>query len=69
MIKDILDIGIGFCSIKPEIFIDPALLRPTDELIIFGDSTKLHEATGWQQEIPIEKTIRDLIDYWKEKLK
>ena len=67
LIKDILDIGMGFCSIKPEIFVDPALLRPTDELIIFGDSTKLYEATGWQQEIPIEQTIKDSLNYWKLK--
>ncbi len=69
LIKDILDTAIGFCKTKPEIFVDPALLRPTDEPIIFGDSSKLHAATGWQQEIPIERTIKDMIDYWKEKLK
>jgi GDP-4-dehydro-6-deoxy-D-mannose reductase len=69
LIKDILDIGMGFCSAKPEVFVDPTLLRTTDEPIIFGDSTKLHEATGWQQEIPIEKTVKDMIDYWKVKLK
>ncbi len=69
LIKDILDTAIGFCKTRPEIFVDPALLRPTDEPIIFGDSSKLHAATGWQQEIPIERTIKDMIDYWKEKLK
>jgi len=68
LIKDILDMALNYSNVKPEIKVDPILLRPTDEPIIFGDSTNLYNATGWKQEIPIEKTVRDMIDYWKRKL-
>jgi GDP-4-dehydro-6-deoxy-D-mannose reductase len=47
---------------------DPALLRPTDEPVIFGDSTKLIAATNWQQTIPLQTTITDMINYWRTKL-
>ena len=67
LIKDILETAISFCKTKPQILIDKSLLRPTDELIIFGDSTKLHAETGWKQEIPIEQTIKDSLDYWRSK--
>jgi nucleoside-diphosphate-sugar epimerase len=45
-----------------EIQIDPALLRPTDEPIIYGDSTKLKAATGWKQSIQLAQTISDMLD-------
>ena len=47
--------------------VDPALLRPTDEKIIVGDITKLKRDTGWKQEIPMEQTVSDMLDYWRSK--
>ena len=48
--------------------IDSSLIRSTDEPVIYGDSTKLKHDTGWQQMIPIEQTVKDMIDYWRMKL-
>ena len=48
--------------------IDPVLLRPTDEKIIVGDITKLKRDTGWKQEIKMDKTVSDMLDYWRKKL-
>lgn len=50
-----------------KINVDPALLRPTDEKIIVGDVTKIKKDTGWKQEIPMEQTIADMLNYWKNK--
>ena len=50
------------------ILVDPALLRPTDERVIAGDITKLQKATGWKQAIPMERTIADMLTYWRKKL-
>ena len=47
---------------------DPALMRPTDERIIVGNIEKLKAATGWKQEIPMEQTIADMLDYWRNHL-
>lgn len=46
--------------------IDPALIRPTDERIIVGNVNKLKADTGWKQEIPMEQTISDMLEYWKK---
>lgn len=46
---------------------DPALLRPSDEPVIFGDATRLIDRTGWAQQIPIEQTVLDMITYWRQK--
>ena len=50
-----------------EIKVDPQLLRPTDEKIIVGDVTKLKRDTGWKQNIPMEQTIADMLEYWRKK--
>ena len=45
--------------------VDPTLLRPTDERIIVGNVDKLKADTGWRQKIPMEQTIADMLDYWR----
>lgn len=51
-----------------ELEVDPALLRPTDEKTIIGDTTKLVRDTGWKQTIPYEQTIAEMLAYWDWKL-
>jgi GDP-4-dehydro-6-deoxy-D-mannose reductase len=41
---------------------DPSLLRPADVPYLVGDASKLRAATGWAPTIPLEHTIRDLVD-------
>lgn len=48
--------------------VNPAFLRPTDEPIIFGDSSKLMNDTGWTQEYSLDRTVSDMIAYWRQKL-
>ncbi len=47
--------------------IDPILIRPTDERIIVGNIEKLKTDTGWKQEIPMEQTISDMLEYWRNR--
>jgi len=56
-------------GISIEINTDPARLRSNEISQIFGDSTKIRTETGWNPQIPLEKTIQDLLDYWREKIK
>ncbi|HII15936.1 MAG TPA: GDP-mannose 4,6-dehydratase [Nanoarchaeota archaeon] len=69
LIRDILDEIIKITGIKCKIEVDPKLLRTTDETIIFGDSAKLKKATKWKQVMPIEKTLKDMVEFWRVKLK
>lgn len=65
--KDIVSIIEKQIGHKLDIKVDPALLRPADEKIIVGDVTKLKRDTGWKQDIPMEQTIADMLDYWRHK--
>lgn len=53
---------------KFTITVDHALLRPTDERVIVGDVSKLKRDTGWKQQIPMEQTISDMLEYWRKVL-
>ena len=65
IIKDVLDLLLNMSKVRVEIKQDPARMRPSDVEILLGDSTKFHQKTGWKPEIPFEKTMEDLLDYWR----
>ena len=44
---------------------DGKLLRPVDVAEVRGDPSKLRDATGWRPEVPLERTLDDLLDYWR----
>lgn len=67
-IKEVLDILLGLAKEKIEIKQDPKRMRPSDVAVLVGDCKKFKEATGWKPEIPFEKTMKDLLDYWRERV-
>lgn len=67
-IKDILTKLIDLSNSKTiKIFQDPSKTRKNDDPIQIGDNTKLRQL-GWDPEIPIEKTLKDLLDYWRDQI-
>jgi GDP-4-dehydro-6-deoxy-D-mannose reductase len=46
---------------------DPDRLRPSDNPLIYGDSSKIMSATGWQPEISLEQTFVDVIADWRRR--
>ncbi len=65
-IKDILDMLIDLSGVKVEIRKDKERLRPSDVPLLEGDNGKFREDTSWEPEIPIEKTLSDLLDFWRK---
>lgn len=67
-IREIVDLIAAASTIKFSLETDQSLLRPSDEKVIFGDSTRLIEATGWVQEVSIAQTVGDMLAYWRRSL-
>ena len=67
-IKKMLDILLSFSELDIEVREDPSRMRPSDVEILLADTTKFHDLTGWEPEIPLEKTLEDLLDYWRERV-
>jgi len=48
-------------GIRAEVKLDESKLRPSDNPIIVGDYSKIMKDTGWQPEILIEQTLKDIL--------
>lgn len=67
-IGDMLELLLSYSKIKVRVESDSARMRPSDVPILIGDNTKFVSKTGWKPEIPFEKTMEDLLDYWRERV-
>jgi nucleoside-diphosphate-sugar epimerase len=47
---------------------DPELLRGCDEPVIAGDISKFRHCSGWTPEIELARTLRDMLDWWRDRL-
>jgi GDP-4-dehydro-6-deoxy-D-mannose reductase len=67
-IRSMLESLLALSTVKGiEVRHDPTRMQPADVPIQFGDYGKLERSTGWRPEIPFEQSLRDLLDYWREK--
>jgi len=69
-IGEILDMLLGMTSNHTKIKVkkDSARMRPSDVPVLVGNSTKFRKQTGWKPKIPFEKTLKDIMDYWRERI-
>lgn len=67
-IGEALEKMLSFSRKKCEVKVDPHLLRPSDVTLQIPSTEKFSKETGWKPEIPLEKTLRDILDYWRDEL-
>lgn len=67
---DVMEIllGLTYFQGKIERCIDEKRLRPSDVPLLQGCSNKVRAATGWTPEYLFEDTMKDLLDYWRERV-
>ena len=65
-ISEILNILLSFSSEKIEVVEEESLVRKVDVKELRCDFSKLNNDTGWEPEIPIEKSLQDTLDYWRD---
>jgi GDPmannose 4,6-dehydratase len=69
-IEDVLNYFINKSTVKNiKIEIDPERLRPIDADLQVPNCEKFKKHTGWEPLIPFEKTMDDLLEYWRNKVK
>jgi GDP-mannose 4,6-dehydratase len=68
-IREMLNLLLDMTDLKEtiEVRIDPALLRPADVTNQVPSSQKFKDATGWEPAIPYSETLRDMLEYWRER--
>jgi GDPmannose 4,6-dehydratase len=69
-VGDTLNTLLSFSKARNiQIEIEPERLRPIDADLQVPDTSKFTAHTGWKPEIPYETTMRDLLEYWRSKVK
>lgn len=68
-IGDAARLAMKLGGVKMAIKKDENLLRPSDVMVLVGDNTKAKKELGWAPSIPFEKTLLDMIEFQKAKLK
>ena len=68
VLKDILDMLISFSSKKIKVKVDPNRKRKADIPLLLGNNEKIRKELNWMPEIPLNQTLKDLLDYWREKV-
>lgn len=62
-LKEIINIVSEELNITPEIHVDKNRIRPTDNLTIIGDNTKLKKELNWQPKYTLKQTLKDMISF------
>jgi len=65
-VRDLLDTLLALTPTPVRVEVDPARLRPSDNPIVLGNAARIAGETGWRATIPIERTLADLLAYWRE---
>lgn len=64
-IRDLLNMLIAMSRHTIACEIDQSRLRPSDNPLILGDGSRILTEAGWKPEIPLARTLADLLDYWR----
>ncbi len=67
-VRYVLELLLAQSRVEIEVRADPARLRPSDNPELVCDYGKA-AALGWQPAIPLERTVKDLLDYWRERVR
>ena len=67
--QEILDALLGMSHVPIRVEPDPARMRPSDTPVVVCDATRFRQRTGWEPHIPLRQTLRDVLDYWRARVK
>lgn len=68
-ISEILETALSMSQVQIAVIRDPRRLRASDIPIIEPDVSLIFADTGWSAQISIEETVRDTLEWWREKLR
>ena len=64
-IRTLVDTFVARSRVPIAVEQDPARFRPNDTPLVLGDRSRLTADTGWVPEVPLERTVDDLLAHWR----
>src|SRR6188768_1521060 len=65
-VREVVDALVASARVPVRIEVDPARVRPVDNPVLTGDASKLRSLSGWEPEIPFDRMIADLLNFWRQ---
>jgi GDP-4-dehydro-6-deoxy-D-mannose reductase len=65
-IRSLVDLFVAKARVRVTVTQDPARFRPNDTPLVLGDHARISKDTGWAPQIPLEKTVDDLLTHWRQ---
>jgi GDP-4-dehydro-6-deoxy-D-mannose reductase len=66
-IHELLDTFLARARVRVTVKTDPSRYRPNDVPIVIGDAHRIRTELGWTPQIPLERTVDDLLEYWRSR--
>jgi GDP-4-dehydro-6-deoxy-D-mannose reductase len=66
-LTEIIDIMAGILDLHIQTRVDEKLIRPNDNRIIIGSNEKIKREIGWEPEIPMRRSLEDVVAFWKSR--
>jgi len=67
VLRELVERLVGMSTVKVEVRREEMRRRAGEAERLVGDNARIARDLGWRPEIPIEKTLGDLLEYWREK--
>lgn len=67
-IQQVLDLLVQSSRVPIRVEQDPARFRPSDTPTMYYSTEKFRTQTGWKPMIPLEQSLRDILDYWRDRV-
>ncbi|MCP4421794.1 MAG: GDP-mannose 4,6-dehydratase [Chloroflexi bacterium] len=67
-IETILQKLIEIVAVEVDVGTDPERLRPSDMPCLYGSYAKIEKQTGWQPQISLEQSLKDILADWVGRL-
>jgi len=65
-IQALLEQLIGSSRVPVTVRVDSSRLRSADAPLLLCDAARFRERTQWEARIPLEVTLQDILDYWRD---
>jgi GDP-4-dehydro-6-deoxy-D-mannose reductase len=65
-IQRLLDMLLTLSECDISVEPDPSRMRPADVPRIVSDSQRFRQDTGWEPQIPLEQTLYDVLECWRD---
>lgn len=64
-IREVAERLLSIAGVDLPIVVDPERVRPVEIPELRGDRHRIERAVGWKPEVPLERTLADVLAYWQ----